>query len=146
MVVEADFENEKFIRKVEFFFDHIPTPDQQKGPRGGSHHWDPTKQKKHYIRNLFEHYLVEKKEDRFSGNIEIEMIFAFPFSRNIPFNKRESLKGSPYPSKPGLNYLIALYLDCAVNSIFSENAIVVSLNGRKIYGIGGTHMIIKELK
>jgi hypothetical protein len=134
-----------YSRIHKFFLDHIPTPEPTRGPKGGAYYWDSGKQKKHLISKLLHDQLNHPLEKEFSGSLDIDIIFSFPFLRHIPFNKREELKGKPYPSKPQLQHLITMYIDCAYCSIFQADAIIVSLNARKIYGDPGTYLIIKEL-
>jgi hypothetical protein len=148
-----------YSRVRKFFLEHIPTPESVRGPKGGSfywgsnnkknrlstNYWDENKQKKHIISNLLSDQLAVLKEKEFSGPIETEIVFCFPFSRNIPLNKRNDLLGKPFTSKPSLQHLIDMYLDCAYDAIISKDAILVALNAKKVYGDPGIFLIIKEL-
>lgn len=76
----------------------------------------------------------------------VELKYYFGFPKSMSEKKRQSLLGQPLKSRPDLDNLIKLTLDCSNNVLWTDDALIVGITASKLYGEPRTEMIITPYK
>ena len=77
---------------------------------------------------------LDESNDKFSGPLEVEMVFAFAMPKSTSKRMRERLVGRERPKKPDIDNLVKTVLDGCNGVVYRDDAQICRISARKIYG------------
>jgi len=97
---------------------------------GNGKTWDPQKQLKLHWKLMLEDQ--HKDKPLLTGPLHMEIVF-FMAKPQTSMKRKLELDGKPQFYKPDLDNLIKWVCDCSSNVLFKDDALVASLECRKVY-------------
>lgn len=120
-----------------------PTP-LARARHGRGRTWDPQKQLK-----LVYGIELERQHNNapwFDGPLHLDIVFFMPIPKTST-KRRHMIDGTPHRFRPDLDNTIKFILDVATGILFKDDAIISSINAKKLYDLEPrTEFIITEIE
>lgn len=134
------------MKETTYIIKGKPVPWKRSGQNGAAHYDTQKKEKFVYgvdLRNQHNH----EHEELWEGPIHVNITFFMPMASSMSQNKKRSLIGTYHFSRPDLDNLIKFVKDAATGIIYADDAIIASLNARKIYSSNPyTKIVVRQLE